>query len=203
MEHFAAEEWVDFAREVGANEKQQAMEKHLNSGCEACRAALNFWTDTTRNASQEASYEPPSYILRNVKAMSALYLSLPGGSSSVGLARLIMDSSWHEAAAGVRSAGALPSQLLYKFGTMNIDLRIEQIPASRRISIIGQVLDVSTKRLMIADAQVVPLYERGDAQITTTNEFGEFELECESVSNMYLAVRLDKRMEIWVPLNQS
>ena len=204
MEHFAAEDWSDFARKIGSREKHAAMEEHLNSGCESCRAAKGFWIETTRMASREASYEPPTNVVRSVKAMQGLlHLARPRHSSIVALADLIMDSSRHGPAMGVRSSGTGPLLLLYRCGSVNIDLRVEEIPASGRISIVGQLLDSSKADQMIANIPVAAVFEHGDIQKTTTNKFGEFQLECESVSKLYLSMHLDKQMEIWVPLNRS
>lgn len=204
MEHFATEDWADFVRKVVSGEKQRAMEAHMNSGCKTCRAAMDFWNETTRMASREASYEPPNNVVRSVKAMQGLlHLAGPTHSRTVALADLIMDSSLPAAAVGVRSSGTGPRQLLYRCGTVNIDVRVEEIPASGRISIVGQVLDSAKTSQMIANIQVAVVFEDGDIQKTTTNKFGEFQLECETVSHLYLAMRLDKRMEVWVPLNRS
>lgn len=203
MGHFANEDWVDFVREVGNDEKRQKMDEHLNSGCETCRATLHFWEETNRNAAREASYQPPDKLLRTVKGMGALYLSRPTRSSFAALAELIMDSSRPAAVAGVRSNGIAPWLLLYKSGSVNIDLRIEQVPSSNRVSLVGQVLDLSKSNQMIAEVPVAVVFEGGEMEKTTTNEFGEFQLEFEPASQLYLTVEIAKRKEIWVPLNRS
>ena len=205
MEHFASEDWADFVRKTGSKETQQAMEEHLKSGCEACRAALHFWDETARRASREASYEPPTNVVRTAKAMRGLlHMARPTQSRFIALADLIMDSSVQASGVGVRSAGGTgPWLLLYRCGSVNIDLRVEEIPALGRISIVGQVLDSSQPSQMIADIPVAAVFEDGDIKKTTTNKLGEFQLECEAVSKLYLSMHLDKRMEIWVPLNRS
>ena len=202
MDHFASEDWVDFSRNLGSSEKRQAMEEHLKSDCQDCRAALLFWTETAKTAAREALYEPPQGTLRCVKAMGAMYLSRPE-RPRFALAELVMDSSQAAAMAGVRSTGTAPSLLLYKFGSVNIDLRIEKIPASKRISIIGQVMDAAKAGEMSANIQVAAMFDDGDIHKTRTNEFGEFQLELEPAPEMYLAVHIDKRMEIWLPLKRS
>jgi hypothetical protein len=204
MEHFASEDWADFVRKAGSKETQQAMEEHLKSGCETCRAALHFWSKAIRMASREGSYAPPTNVVRTAKAMRGLLnLARPTHSRMVALADLILDSSLPTAAAGVRSSGTGPWLLLYRCGSVNIDLRVDQIPASGRISIVGQVLNSSKTSQMLANIPVAAVFEDGRIQKTTTNKLGEFHLECEAVSQLYLSMHLDKRMEIWVPLNRS
>ena len=43
MEHFANEDWIDFAREVVSDGKRQATEEHWNTGCDTYRATLHLW----------------------------------------------------------------------------------------------------------------------------------------------------------------
>src|SRR5580698_3695442 len=108
MEHLVNEDWVDVARNVGSPEKRKAMEEHLNSGCQECRATLTFWEQTQRSAALEASYEPPNHVLRAVNGLGALRLSRPESSPLVAFAKLIMDSSRTPATAGVRSGEIAP-----------------------------------------------------------------------------------------------
>jgi hypothetical protein len=203
MEHLVNEDWVDFARNVGSPEKRKAMEEHLNSGCQECRATLTFWEQTQRSAALEASYEPPNHVLRAVNGLGALRLSRPESSPLVAFAKLIMDSSRTPATAGVRSGEIAPWLLLYKEGTVNIDLRVDQVPSSNRISIVGQVLDLATPNQMIAGIPVAAIFDGGEAHSTITNEFGEFELEMEARSQLCLAVQVTNEKEIWVPLDSS
>jgi hypothetical protein len=203
MEHFVSADWVDFARRVGSREKRKAMEEHLNSGCEDCRATLSFWEQTQRNAAREAFYEPPDHLLRAVNGWGALRLSRPTRSRFVALADLSMDSSRAATTAGLRSGGIAPRLLLYKSGSVNIDLRVDQIPSSNRVSIVGQVLDLSASNQMIAGAPVAAIFDGAEAQNTVTNEFGEFQFEMEARSKVCLAVEVTSEREIWVPLDSS
>lgn len=203
MEHFVSEDWVDFARKVASQEKRKVMEEHLNSGCETCRTALNFWEETQRSAIREPLYEPPNHLLCTVKGLGALHLSRPTRSRFVSLAQLVMDSSRAAAQAGVRSSEIAPWLLLYKDGSVNIDLRVDQIPSSNRVSIVGQVLDLSAPNQMIAGASVAAILEGGGTLGTMTNEFGEFHLELEARPQVYLAVQVTEDKEIWVPLDPS
>jgi hypothetical protein len=203
MEHFVSEDWVDFARRVGNQEKRKVMEEHLNSGCQECRATLSFWEETQQSAAREALYAPPDHLLRAVKGWGALRLSSPTRSRFATLADLIMDSSRAAATAGVRSGEMAPWLLLYKAGSVNIDLRVDQIPSSNRVSIVGQVLDLSALNQMIAGAPVAAIVEGSEAQNTVTNEFGEFQLEMEARPQVCLAVQVTNEREIWVPLDSS
>jgi hypothetical protein len=203
MEHFVSEDWVDFARKVGSQEKHKTMEEHLNSGCEACRATLNFWEETQRNAAREVLYEPPNHLLRAVNGLGALRLSGSTRSRFATFAELIMDSSRAATTAGVRSGEIAPWLLLYKAGSVNIDLRVDQVPSSNRMSIVGQVLDLSAPNQMIAGVLVAAILEGGTAQSTVTNQFGEFQLEMEARSQVCLAVQVTNEKEIWVQLDSS
>jgi len=40
MKHFTTEEWIDFVNQMTPREKQEAMRKHLGSGCKGCGEKL-------------------------------------------------------------------------------------------------------------------------------------------------------------------
>src|SRR5262249_33615024 len=107
MDHFASKDWVDFARSASSPQRAE-MEEHLGSGCESCRAALDFWNQITLSAAREAAYEPPEGALRSVKAMGAFHLS-KARRNRICIAELVMDSLQSFATAGVRSAGLEPA----------------------------------------------------------------------------------------------
>ena len=113
-----------------------------------------------------------------------------------------MDSSRPAGAFAVRFNGIIPRLLAYESGTVNIDLRIAQIPSSSRVALVGQVLELAEPNQIIADARVAAVCEDEEIHKTTTNKFGEFQLECEYASPLYLTVQIARQEKIWVLLNR-
>jgi len=201
--HFETEEWIDFARKLGSAEKRQSMQQHLGSGCATCKATLQFWEGITQSASREASYQPPDYLVRRAKGMGAIRQIRAFRSPFAILAELVMDSSRLPAAAGLRSTGQAPLLLLYRAGQVNIDIRFEEVPTSNRISVVGQVLDLSKPKQPVANVQVAIVCVDAEIGKAKTNQFGEFQMEYEAKSQVELIVRISDDKEIIVPLSQS
>ena len=201
--HFEPEDWIDYTRKLETAEKRQTMEHHLSSGCNICSASLLFWSGIAQAASREASYQPPNDVVRIAKAMGAMQQIKPSRSPFTVFAELVMDSSRLPAAAGFRSSGLAPWLLLYRAGSVNIDLRFEEVPASSRVSVVGQVVDLSKADQPIAGARVAVFSVDSEMEKTATNKFGEFHLEFEPKSQMHFTIKITDDKEIFVPLKRS
>jgi len=180
MKHYSNEEWVDFANGVVSPLQKQDMEKHLVSGCKKCNELAEVWQKVQRAASDEDRFQPPSDIVHLVKAefANAGYGQQPGLLGA--LAELVFDSSRAQALAGVRSVGAQSRQMLFSSNPFQIDVKIESKVGEPRISITGQLMDV-TKPDQIGKGVLMTLSNRrGQTIQTTTNDFGEFHAEIEN-----------------------
>jgi len=95
MKHFAAEEWIDFVRQVVRTIGKEKMKEHLEQGCKSC-----------------SNYRPPGDAVRIAKASFA-------GSNLAGeqkrrdsLAELLFDSFLRPALEGARSSSIGTRQML-------------------------------------------------------------------------------------------
>src|SRR5258708_35511697 len=68
MMHFTTEEWIDFVNQMTPHKKQEAMRKHLGSGCKGCKEKFALWQKVRGTAASEANYQPPAEPGGGVKA---------------------------------------------------------------------------------------------------------------------------------------
>lgn len=121
-------------------------------------------------------------------------------------AQLIMDSSRLSAAAGLRGPASHSRQLVYQHESTTIDLLIEPRESSRGLSIVGQVLDRNWKSRENSSLPVLLIAGMRNQGRASTNQFGEFSLECESVESMMedtcVEVRLGEGAWISLPIGK-
>jgi hypothetical protein len=101
---------------------------------------------------------------------------------------LLFDSFLQPQAAGVRGAGPIPRQLLYRSGRYAIRLRVEPAPDAERVSIVGQLVDEHAQAGAVQDIAVLALKGRQTLDRTLTNHLGEFVLEPDAAENLRLCV---------------
>jgi hypothetical protein len=131
-------------------------------------------------------FEPPESSLRAVKASFQLRKVIPFPSGRLDLATLQFDSNREPLVAGVRSGHASARQLLYKSGTVCIDMRMQPTPGSESIVLVGQLLDSMNPGHGIGGIPV-SLLSRGDmVSRKQTNQDGEFDFGLESHRDMQL-----------------
>jgi len=203
MRHFSVENWADFANGVVPSDKLASMKQHLEKGCKECADALADWQSIRQFAGQELLNRPPEDVVRRVK----LAFQTHGASDKQGvlreLAELIFDSFQEPALQGVRRSQMAARHLLYQAGVVTIDLRLEPIPNSDRISLDGQVMDSRSTGKGIQDVPVLLLYGRETLAQTQTNEFGEFQLQCEAGKSLHVSVGVTARKDVFIPLDDA
>jgi hypothetical protein len=199
VKHFDETAWADFARNVVTPATRMTMQQHLDDGCKPCAATLKTWQRVHAIAKGESVFMPPADVVRVVKSQFAAVAP----EKSRGL-RLLFDSALAPLAAGVRGSVAA-RQFLYETDEYYIDLRIEpQRQASQHqaahAAVVGQVLHRAGKERGAQGLAV--LLQEGSRQIaeTSTNQFGEFQLEFDSAKNLSISVGRGKSDEIVLPL---
>jgi hypothetical protein len=117
------------------------------------------------------------------------------------VARMIFDS-FHSPlpADGIRGLMAGARHVAYTHGETTIDLAIEPVPESTRISLTGQVLGGHGKRKN-ENLSVLLVGEVGTLERTATNEFGEFHMEVDP-HDANLEIRLGEQSWVRVPLGK-
>jgi hypothetical protein len=154
-------------------------------------------------ATHEKLYDPPASTMRIVESYFGplkLASSVPDG---LAVAQLAFDSYQGAATAGMRGGpSAVPRQLLYKCGTLCIDMRLEPKPGSNYVVLVGQLIDAK-KPLQGFDHVPVSLLSEGDKlSETKTNQFGEFHFAFESVKHMQLFFGIEQTALV-VPLPEN
>lgn len=201
MKHFTSEEWLDFARGTVSSQAKASMQHHLNLGCKTCLATSRVWQRIADVAKREAAYSPPEGSVRIAKAAFA---SQPVRDNGLRLpqrvAKLIFDSFRQPQLAGVRSAEVAPRQLLYSYGPLMLDMRVDPQSIEDRISVTGQVLDSSKPETTLPGVSVRVVGASGILSHTTTNQFGEFHIEVEKKPKLHLQVDLEERIRLAVPM---
>lgn len=117
------------------------------------------------------------------------------------VARLIFDSLRQPFPAGVRSSSSGARQLAYQHERTIIDLSVDVGQGSGRLRLTGQVLAQGNKD-KIGDFSVVLVNGSGMLARTTTNQFGEFHIECKVPEDSSLEIRLGDRAWVLVPLGK-
>jgi hypothetical protein len=187
MKHFKTEEWVDFVNQVISPKQQQAMQKHLTTGCKQCMETVALWQKVHNTAAAEASYQPPATEVRIAKAAFAAAGRTMQPTTKGSFVEVLFDSFLQPMQAGTRSSGLRTRQMLYRADPYQIDIQIEAKPEGNRLIVTGQLLDVSSPGVVGRDVKVTLSNHRGNVIHTVTNQFGEFRSEIENTGDLELS----------------
>lgn len=198
MEHFSQQIFADMVRGISAPEHTE-LRSHLASQCPQCVETFKMWNRLNAIAGRENQYNVPADSVR----MAKLEFTVRRTQENEVPANLVFDSISQPALAGVRSSGAAAArQMVYEAGGMMVDLRFDQQPGAKCISLIGQVLDRQGPRRSLAHAPVMLWTEKGLVITETkTNAFGEFHMEFEAQSRMRLSIQAFGGNVIRIPLS--
>jgi hypothetical protein len=115
---------------------------------------------------------------------------------------LVFDSFLAPVAVGLRATWQIGWQGLYRAGECSLDLRIEPELKSPRAAVIGQVTNHVHPEVEMND---LPVNLRNGSRIvaeTSSNRFGEFQMEYEQQSHLKLSVHLRDSRVIEIPLKK-
>ena len=137
--------------------------------------------------------QPPESVVRIAKASFGMrkVALIKGGEISV--ATLVMDSLRQPLAAGVRGSFASVRQLLYKAGTVCIDLHISPKPGSESVLLVGQLLDSMQPTKALSNIAVDLLQSGNSVSSKKTNARGEFDFGLDASEDTHLAFGLGDR----------
>jgi hypothetical protein len=200
MRHYSLEKWVDFARNVIAEDEKVEMQSHLQTGCAQCSKELRMWQRLQQIARREQTYVPSAGAVRTV---NAAFLNRPAGrveDAKSEVASLLFDSFRSPLLAGVRSAESASQQLLYGAGDYRIDVRIEPQMDSEKVVLIGQVLNSANPDERLSALPVNLLKGRKILAESVTSRFGEFQIECGLQECFRLTVLLPGGREVSLQL---
>jgi hypothetical protein len=115
-------------------------------------------------------------------------------------ARMIFDSFGSPRPAGVRSLCTSVRQFVYQHENMTIDILMETAQDSGRLLLTGQVLSAQSDDAPQANLPVLLISGMRTLMRTTTDEFGEFNLDFEPTADASLEIRLLERLWVSIPL---
>jgi hypothetical protein len=191
MKHFAEEDWIDHVRQLNGGEQRAAMQKHLDDGCSACGKTLELWRRIVTLTQNQHLIDPPDWAVRTAQASFSLRKLAPFPAGTLELASLLFDSAMHPVTAGVRGSAAF-RQLLYKSGSVCIDMRVQPKPGSDSIILMGQLLDSAKPGHGIGGISVSLLCEGDTVSRNETNDLGEFDFGVDVLNHMQLVFGLEK-----------
>ena len=203
MKHFQSQEWIDFVNQVVKSNQQEAMQKHLATGCKRCTQTFSLWQKVSKTAAAEVSYQPPTVTVRLAKAAFATAGMAQPQKESRGVIEVLFDSFREPAVAGARSVVIGTRQMLYRADPYQLDIQIEPKPGSNRLVITGQLLDLSHPGNIGRDIQVSLSNHRGHSVIAATNQFGEFSGEIENSGDLELSIPGDGDQPIVISLRNA
>jgi hypothetical protein len=102
--------------------------------------------------------------------------------------------------AGARSSVASARQLLYRVGTVFVDMRVDSEGNSDRAALVGQMLDSARPGHPVAGVPVILMAGRKNLASTISNSNGEFHLEFLIKSNLRLSVTVGDNPPVYLPI---
>jgi hypothetical protein len=186
MEHFSTQKWVDFIRKLTDPETTEEMQRHINDECGSCLRNLKLWGGVMEQAEQHKQMEPPGASVQAVKASFRVRKIVPFPSGKLDLAMLQFDSDRQPMAAGMRSGQPMARQMLYRSGTVCIDMRMQPTPGSESIVLVGQLLDSMNPGHGISGIPVSLLSKGDTVSHKQTNHLGEFDFGLEKSGDLQL-----------------
>jgi hypothetical protein len=203
MEHFTTEQWIDFVNQVIPPRQQEAMRKHLGSGCKRCAETVARWQKVRDTAANEAKFQPPVETLRVAKAAFAAAAMGQQQERRNTLVEVLFDSFLQPALTGARSTAMGPRQMLYRADSYQIDVQIEGQREGHRLVVTGQLMDVSKPEMVSRGARVTLSDRRGDVTEMVTNQFGEFRGEIADSGDLELSVAGEGEPPITISLRHA
>jgi hypothetical protein len=198
MEHFSTQNWVDFIRETLAPATVVKIQEHLSKQCSECLKNMNLWRSVMQVTRQSKRKGPSEASIRAVRAGFSLRKVVSFPSGRLDLATLQFDSDLQPLVAGMRSGQSSARQLLYKSGSLCIDMRMEPTPGSESIVLIGQLLDSMNPGHGLGGV-AVSLLSKGDTlSRKQTNDAGEFDFGLEPGADMQLVFGIGDSRKIVV-----
>ena len=197
MKHIAQEQLAEFVRKNLREEDVAAIREHL-AVCRECSQTATLFEDVVRVGANEAAYEPPEGLVRIAKAY---FVAQRSRVAQPGTAfELLFDSLAQPVTAGARGSVASARQLLYRVGTVYVDMRVDSENDSERAALVGQMLDSAHPNHPVAGVPVVLLDGRKNVASTISNNNGEFHLEFDLKSNLRLSVTVGNLAPVYLPI---
>lgn len=196
MKHIPQESLAEFVRESLPNVEVARVREHL-AQCGECGKLAEVFRQVVRIGANELAYEPPEGIVRAVKAYFELEQQR---TESSGIFELLFDSFAQPTLAGARASVASARQLLYRVGSVYVDMRVDSETNSDRAALVGQMLDSAHPGHPVVGVPVILMDGRKSLVSTISNNNGEFHLEFLLKSNLRLSVAVGDKSPVYLPI---
>lgn len=134
-------------------------------------------------------------IVLSVKASFAIQRN-----PSTNALELLFDSMAQPLTPGARASVTSGRQLLYRIGSVYVDMEIRRTSNSEGASLVGQMLDSASPGHPLAGIGVA-VHERGRRIASTlSNDNGEFHLEFDAKDDLKLLLEVDRRYPVHLPI---
>lgn len=174
--HFSLEQWTDFVRGLVAPHERAAMERHAAS-CSACARDREAMALVAATVALDAELTVGAETRRRIHALAARLPAAPPSPWRRLVAALSFDSGILPAPVGVRSGHPGVRQLVFDAERYQVHLQWEVTAPGRPVALVGRISNAADAAL--ARGLLVRALTADDvAAEATTNQFGEFVLEC-------------------------
>jgi len=124
----------------------------------------------------------------------------PPVTQDCAVAELVFDSAMETTVAGLRGAAVPARHLLYRFGSVCVDMCMQPELGTQHVVLLGQLLDSQQPGYSLGDV-TVSLLSSGDAvSHQKTNSVGEFCFGFKSIHAAQLVFGMGKHKKLVVPL---
>jgi|SRR5581483_1563743 len=113
---------------------------------------------------------------------------------------LLFDSEDQATGDGLRNSVIAARQLLFRIGSVFVDLEVGRETDSNQASITGQMLDSSTPGHPPAGIRIALLDRNRLVASASSNDHGEFRLQFALKDNLKLSVELDRNKPVHLPI---
>jgi hypothetical protein len=196
MKHIAQESLAEFVRQILPSAEAAVVREHI-AGCRECSELSGLFREILHVGANETAYEPSDGLVRVVKAY---FSTQQKAKQPKRIVELLFDSLAQPIAAGARSSVASARQLLYRVGTVYVDMRVDSEVNSDRAALVGQMLDSARPGHPVAGVPVILMDGRKSLVSTISNNNGEFHLEFLMKSNLRLSVTVGDDHPVYLPI---
>jgi hypothetical protein len=194
---------VDFVMQQTPQIQTSAMQSHLDAGCKKCANLASLWSRVGQLAKRDCSCEPPTSAVEQVRRSFSLMVESNSTEHKPLIPRIVFDSLWQPALAGIRSGFTGSRHVIYASGGITIDMRLEPEPRSERINLAGQISAPFQENEEFPPTPVVLSGKSGVLADATTNQFGEFHLAFVPEPGLQITFKIVGKEQIIVPLDSS
>jgi len=197
MKHIPQRSLAEFVRKSLPYVEVARVQEHI-ARCTECRDLADIFQRVVRTGTNEPAYEPPEGIVRAVKAY--FQAERQRVAEPAGIFELLFDSFAQPVAAGTRASVASARQLLYRIGSVYVDMRVDSETNSDRAALVGQMLDSAHPGRPVAGVPVILMDGKKSLVSTISNNNGEFHLEFLLKNNLRLSVAVGDKSPVYLPI---